>query len=87
MGVFGSRRLTWGGLVAGLIGGVVGLVAAVIVSTNFAITVGVPGGYEASIAEVLQYNAVAGIVDALILIGGPVVGVWIGLLIHRDAMR
>jgi uncharacterized membrane protein len=58
--------------VGGLVGGLVGAVAAV----NFVIYTGIERGYEASLAEVFQHSLIAGIVTVMILIAGPVLGVF-----------
>lgn len=57
-------------LVGGLAGGLVGVVVAI----NFVLIVGVDQGYQASLGEVFDHNAVAGIVTLAILIAGPIAG-------------
>ena len=90
-----ARKGSWGGVaaavigvVAAVVGGLVGLIAAVIVSVNFVITVvGHPDGYEASPVEVFQYSPIGGVVNLVILVGGPVLGAWLGWMIGRRATR
>lgn len=55
-----------------LAGGIVGVIVAV----NFVIYIGITGGYEASLADVFRQSPVAGVVTVILLVGGPVIGVW-----------
>lgn len=83
-----ARTVSWGGVVGAVICGFFGLIAAVIVSVNFVVfAVGHPDGYEASPAEVFQYSPVGGVIDVVILVGGPALGAWLGWMIGRRATR
>lgn len=68
-----SNRRQW--LVDGMIGVAVGALVGAIIAVNFAIFVGIEGGYEASIADVFRENVLFGIVTVAILVAGPVFGV------------
>lgn len=82
-----SRGAVIPAVVAGIsavVGGLLGLILAVIVSVNFVIlVVGHPDGYEAGPIEVFQYNPIGGVIDVLILVGGPALGAWLGWVIAR----
>jgi hypothetical protein len=82
-----GRKVPWGGVVGAVICGFFGVIASVIVSVNLAINAGVPGGYEAGPAEVFQHSPIDGIVNVLIMIGGPALGAWLGWVIGRRATR
>ncbi len=74
--------------VSAMVGGVLGAVVAVIVSVNFVMSVvGHPDGYEAGPIEVFQYSPVGGVIDVVILVGGPAVGAWLGWVTARRIMR
>ena len=60
-------------------GAVVGLVAGAIVSINVVIFGGIEDGYEASVAQVFEENVFVGVIAALVLVAGPVIGVIIAL--------
>lgn len=62
-----------------LVGAVLGLVAGAIVSINVVIFSGIEDGYEASVTEVFEQNALVGVIAALVLGAGPVIGVIIAL--------
>lgn len=49
-----------------------------IVSVNLAINLGVPDCYEAGPAEVFEHSPVAGVIDVLVMIGGPALAAWLG---------
>jgi hypothetical protein len=66
-------------LVGGILGGVVGGIVAV----NFVIYAGIEPGYEATIPEVFRQSTLAGIVTVLILVAGPVGGVFVARRIRR----
>ena len=78
-------RVPWGGVVGAVICGFFGLVVSVIGSANLAINAGVPGGYEASTAEVFQHSPIDGVINVLVMIGGPALGAWLGWVIGRRA--
>ncbi len=59
-----------------LLGGVPGGVLGAIVAVNIVIFSGIDRGYEASIPEVFRENVVVGTVVVLVLLAGPVLGVW-----------
>ena len=82
-----GRMVPWGAVVGAVICGFFGLIASVIVSVNVAINSGVPGGYEAGPAEVFRHSPVAGVIDVLVMIGGPALGAWLGWVIGRRATR
>lgn len=82
-----GRKVPRGGVVGAVICGFFGLIASVIVSVNLAINSGVPGGYEAGPAEVFQHSTIAGVINALVMIGGPALGAWLGWAIGRRATR
>jgi hypothetical protein len=82
-----GQKMPWGGVVGAVICGFFGLVASVIVSVNLAINAGVPGGYEASTAEVFQHSPIAGVIDVLVMVVGPSLGAWLGWVIGRRATR
>jgi hypothetical protein len=82
-----ARTAPWGGVVGAVICGFFGLIAAVIVSVNLAINAGVPGGYEAGPAEVFQHSPIAGVINVLVMVGGPALGAWLGWVIGRRATR
>jgi uncharacterized membrane protein len=74
--------------VSAIVGGLLGLIVSVIVSVNFVISVvGHPDGYEAGPLEVFQYSPIGGIIDVVILVGGPALGAWIGWMIARRITR
>lgn len=89
------RRASWRNVfsvviaaVSAALGGLLGLIAAVIVSVNFVMSVvGHPDGYEAGPIEVFQYSPVGGVIDVLILLGGPALGAWGGWVIARRITR
>ena len=60
-------------------GAVVGLVVGAIASVNVVIFSGIEDGYEASVTEVFEQNALVGVIAALVLVAGPVIGVIIAL--------
>lgn len=64
-----------GWIVDCLVGGIAGAVLGAILAVNFVITVGIEGGYEASIPEVFEENLLAGLVTVALLVGGPLVGI------------
>lgn len=66
-----STRRDW--MVDGLAGVVVGGVSGAIVAVNFIITAGI--GYDVTLTDIFNENALAGVVTVGILIAGPVVGV------------
>lgn len=69
-------------LVAGaVVGGVVGAIVAV----NVVIYTGIEGGYEATIPQVFQENAVIGLVTVAILGSGPILGVFVARWLRRRA--
>ncbi len=82
-----GSKVPWGGVVGAVICGFFGLIASVIVSVNLAINAGVPGGYEAGPAEVFQHSPIAGVINVLVMIGGPALGAWLGWVIGRRATR
>ena len=57
-----------------LIGSIVGFVIGAIVAVNIVIAAGTERGYESSLAEVFEENAVVGVLTVIILVSGPVVG-------------
>ncbi|WP_299441410.1 hypothetical protein [uncultured Phycicoccus sp.] len=71
-----TRSRTRGWVVDVLLGGIPGAVLGGIVAVNVVIFSGIDRGYEASIAEVFRENAVVGVVTVLVLLAGPVLGVW-----------
>lgn len=90
-----ARKSSWGGVfsavIAGfcaLFGGLIGLIAAVIVSANFVISVvGHPDGYEAGPIDVFRFSPVGGVIDVVILVAGPALGAWVGWVIARRITR
>lgn len=66
-----------------VIGAVLGLVAGAIIAINLIITAGVERGYEASLSEVFEENALVAVAAVAILVVGPVVGVIIARRIRR----
>jgi hypothetical protein len=74
-------------VVGAVICGFFGLIASVIVSVSLAISSGVPGGYEAGPAEVFQHSPIAGVLNVLVMVGGPALGAWLGWVIGRWATR
>lgn len=76
-----SRRGWFLDLIVGIVlGGVVGAIVAV----NFVIYTGVEDGYQASIADVFDHNALIGLITVAFLIGGPILGV---VLARRQRRR
>ena len=63
------------------IAAVSGLVVAVIVTLNLHIVVGLEQGYAATPVEVFDRSILLGVVDLLLLLGGPAAGV---LLVQRS---
>ena len=82
-----GRKVPWVGVVGAAICGFFGLIASVIVSVNLAINLGVPGGYEAGPAEVFEHSPIGGVINVLVMIGGPALGAWLGWVIGRRATR
>lgn len=82
-----ARTVPWGGVVGAVICGFFGLIAALIVSVNLAINLGVPGGVEASPVEVFQHSPIGGVINVVIMVGGPALGAWLGWVIGRRATR
>ena len=82
-----GRLVPWGGVVGAVICGFLGLIASVIVSVNVSINSGVPGGYEAGPAEVFQHSPIVGVINVMVMIGGPALGAWLGWVIGRRATR
>ena len=66
-----------------VIGAILGLVAGAIIAINLIITAGVERGYEASLSEVFEENALVAVAAVAILVVGPVVGVIIARRIRR----
>lgn len=66
-----------------VIGAILGLVAGAIIAINLIITAGVERGYEASLIEVFEENALVAVAAVAILVVGPVVGVIIARRIRR----
>ncbi len=64
----------------GLIGGLAGAIAAV----NFVIYSGVEQGYEASLVEVFEHSPIVGVVTVMILLAGPVLGVFVARRMRRN---
>jgi len=60
-------------------GAVVGLVVGAIASVNVAIFGGTEDGYEASIPEIFEENALVGVIAVVVLVAGPIIGVMIAL--------
>ena len=58
-----------------ILGAILGFAVGAIVAVNVVITAGVDRGYEASLSEVFEKNAVVGVATVVILVAGPVVGV------------
>ncbi len=83
-----ARKIPWGGVVGAVVFGLLGLVVGAIGSANYVISVvGHPDGYEAGPIEVFQYSPVGGVINALIMVGGPVLGAWFGWVVGRRGMR
>ncbi len=70
-----------------LLGGVPGAVLGGIVAVNIVIFSGIDSGYQASIPEVFRENVVVGTVVVLVLIAGPVLGVWAVRRLRRALTR
>ena len=68
-----EARRNW--LIDLVAGGLVGAVVGAIVAVNVVIYSGIDQGYEASIADVFRQNVIVGVVTALVLLAGPIVGV------------
>ncbi len=68
-----SKAAVW--LVDGLVGGGLGLLVAGIIAVNLVIFSGIDVGYEASIAEVFDYNPVVGVMVVAVLVLGPALGI------------
>jgi hypothetical protein len=68
-----NQRRDW--TVDAVVGVVAGGVVGAIIAVNFIITIGI--GYDVSIPDVFRDNIVSGIVTVVILIAGPVIGVWL----------
>lgn len=75
----GRRNWLFDILVGGVLGGVVGAIVAV----NFVIYVGIDEGYEASIGQVFDQNALAGIVTIAVLTACPIIGIYAARRIRR----
>ena len=60
-----------------VVGGGIGAVVGAVIAVNFVIIIGTEDGYESSIGDVFAYNAVAGVVTVALLVGFPLVGVWL----------
>lgn len=58
----------------------IGFLAAVIIILNLHILVGLEEGYAASPAEVWSWSPTLGVIDLLLLVGGPALG---ALLVMR----
>lgn len=67
-------------LIGGISGGLIGAVVAV----NVVIYAGIERGYEATIPEVFRESVLVGSVVVAILVGGPLVGVWIARRLRRQ---
>jgi hypothetical protein len=82
-GVSTSRDWAVDLLVGGLAGGLVGAVVAV----NIMIYFGTDDGYEATLSEVIQQNALTGIAMLIALVAGPVLGVFIARRRRRKSAQ
>ena len=58
-----------------VIGAILGLVVGAIIAINLIITAGVERGYEASLIEVFEENALIAVAAVAIPVAGPVAGV------------
>ncbi len=58
-----------------VLGAVVGAIIGAIVAVNIAIYLGPDQGYESSIGDLFEANAIVGVLTILALVGGPVVGI------------
>lgn len=65
-----------GWLVDLAIGGIGGFLVGAVVAVNFVILTGVERGYESSLGEVFEHSLIAGIVTVVILVAGPIAGVY-----------
>jgi len=66
-----------------VIGAILGLVVGAIIAVNLIIIAGVERGYEASLIEVFEENALVAMSAVVILVAGPVVGVIVARRIRR----
>ena len=66
-----------------VIGAILGLVVGAIIAVNLIIIAGVERGYEASLIEVFEENALVAVSAVVILVAGPVVGVIVARRIRR----
>ena len=66
-----------------VIGAILGLAVGAIIAINLIITAGVERGYEASLSEVFEKNALVAVAAVAILVAGPVVGVIVARRIRR----
>jgi hypothetical protein len=65
-----------------VVGALVGLVAGAIASINVVIFAGIEDGYEASVGEVFEQNALVGVIAALVLVAGPIAGIIVALRVR-----
>ena len=70
-------------VVGGLVGGLVGVVVAI----NIMIYFGTDDGYEATLVEVFQQDALTGIAALVAVVAGPVVGVFIARRMRRKTTQ
>lgn len=61
----------------GFVGVILGGVISAIVAVNVVIYAGIEDGYEASIGDVFDESLVIGLVTVAILVGGPILGVYL----------
>jgi uncharacterized membrane protein len=66
-----------------VIGAILGLVVGAIIAVNLIITAGVDRGYEASLSEVFEENALVAVAALVVLVAGPVVGAIVARQIRR----
>lgn len=72
-----------GWLVDIAVGGFAGLVVGLLVAVNVVIYTGIEGGYEATIGDVFRQNLLVGLLATVIVLGGPVGGIYVLRMLRR----
>ena len=81
-----GRVLGW--ILDGALGVIVGGICGGIAAVNVVIWAGPDTGYQSSLQDVFRHNPLTGIAATTLLVGGPIIGVWIARkLRHQRDVR
>lgn len=71
-------------LIDHILGAIAGAVAGAIIAVNIVIFSGMSRGYETTLPQVFDENPAVGMIVLAILVGGPVVGVYLARKLRSD---